>query len=101
VRRLQGFLQKMRKSKILAVSTSLTNTRWGKGIDNLIDKIKKIPNKKELMHFIFIEARVHFEQFSSKYLFSWDQRIKSEILIIKRLFLIRMRVIFFTIIINP
>ncbi|MBT5401801.1 hypothetical protein HOL24_14970 [bacterium] len=56
-------IKKMRKPKILAVSASLRNARWGKGIDNLIDKIKKIPNKEELMNFIFIEARVHFEQF--------------------------------------
>jgi multimeric flavodoxin WrbA len=53
----------MRNRKILAISASLRNARWGKGIDDLIKSIKSIKNKKELKDFILNEAKIHYQQF--------------------------------------
>lgn len=51
------------KPKILAVSASLRNARWGKGISNLLDSIRNIVTREELMTFISEEAYIHYQQF--------------------------------------
>ncbi|MDC0887969.1 NAD(P)H-dependent oxidoreductase [Porticoccus sp.] len=51
------------KPKIIALSASLRNARWGKGIGDLIEMIKTIKNKDELMDFAGQEAKVHLDQF--------------------------------------
>lgn len=53
----------MFNKKILAVSASLRNARWGKGVGNLISRIKEIKDERELFEFIGSEAKVHFDQF--------------------------------------
>lgn len=53
----------MSKPKIVALSASLRNARWGKGVVGLIEKIKSIKDEKELMGFIDHEAKLHLNQF--------------------------------------
>lgn len=51
------------KPKIVAVSASLRNARWGKGISNLLERIRGIATRDELMVFIGEEAYLHYQQF--------------------------------------
>ena len=53
----------MLKAKVIALSASLRNARWGKGTDNLIELIQTIPDKEKLFEFVGNEARVHYDQF--------------------------------------
>lgn len=49
--------------KVLAVSASLRNARWGKGVDKLLDLIRSIENEDELLRFVADEAQVHYKHF--------------------------------------
>lgn len=51
------------KPIILAVSASLRNARWGKGVEELLASIRLIPNEEELYGFLRCEAQIHFKQF--------------------------------------
>lgn len=53
----------MKKKKILALSASLRNARWGKGIENLILSIQGIETKDELNKFLDNEAQLHLKAF--------------------------------------
>jgi multimeric flavodoxin WrbA len=53
----------MKKRKMLAISASLRNARWGKGIVDLIESIKSIESKEELKQFLSSEAKIHYQQF--------------------------------------
>ncbi len=49
--------------KIVAVSASLRNARWGKGVKELIHRIRTIANQDELIEFVTQEGQVHYQQF--------------------------------------
>ncbi len=51
------------KPKIIALSASLRNGRWGKGITELLSTIRSIEDKTEFYDFIRNEGRVHYENF--------------------------------------
>lgn len=53
----------MTKPRILAVSASLRNARWGKGVGELLDTIREKKDRDELFDFIRDQARIHFQQF--------------------------------------
>ncbi len=54
---------KMSKPKILAVSASLRNARWGKGVGDLLDAIREQKDRDALFEFIHDQAKIHFQQF--------------------------------------
>lgn len=51
------------KPVILALSASLRNARWGMGVENLIESIRKIESEADLYGFVQQEAQIHFQQF--------------------------------------
>lgn len=51
------------KPKLLALSASLRNGRWGTGIISLIDKIKAIGNEEDLFEFLNHEGQIHLDHF--------------------------------------
>lgn len=51
------------KPKVLAVSASLRNARWGHGTRDLLASIKGIPDQKELVAYLDAQAKVHLDQF--------------------------------------
>lgn len=51
------------KTKILAISASLRNARWGRGVTDLLDRIRSFRNRDELAAYVGEEARVHLQQF--------------------------------------
>lgn len=53
----------MSKPRILALSASLRNARWGKGISKLLDQISTIEDRDTLHRFLADEAQIHFQQF--------------------------------------
>ncbi|MEO5377971.1 MAG: NAD(P)H-dependent oxidoreductase [Magnetococcus sp. DMHC-6] len=51
------------KPKILALSASLRNGRWADGVQNLLDEIRQLSDKNELLHFIEKQGQIHVEHF--------------------------------------
>jgi len=51
------------KPKILALNASLRNGRWGKGIEDLLQRISKFESTEAMFAYMKDEARVRFEQF--------------------------------------
>lgn len=51
------------KPKVLAVSASLRNARWGHGTRELLESIKGIDEENELVAYLDGQAKVHLEQF--------------------------------------
>ncbi len=51
------------KPKVVAVSASLRNARWGRGTQDLVDQIRRIENEADLFRFVTEQGRVHYQQF--------------------------------------
>jgi multimeric flavodoxin WrbA len=52
-----------KKRKLLGVAASLRNARWGAGNEELIERLKQIPNEKELMDYLTQESELHLSNF--------------------------------------
>jgi len=51
----------MNKKKILGIAASLRNSRWGAGSEELIEALKHINSKDELMGYLKKESELHIE----------------------------------------
>jgi multimeric flavodoxin WrbA len=51
------------KPKIIALSASLRNARWGTGTSQLLDELKVIETKENLLEYVRSQAALHLEQF--------------------------------------
>ena len=51
------------KPKIIGIAASLRNARWGTGNEQLINSLKGIDNKDELLEFLSSESELHLENF--------------------------------------
>ncbi len=49
--------------KIVAVSASLRNARWGSGVEDLIQHLSSIADQDTLIRFLEEEAQIHYQQF--------------------------------------
>lgn len=52
-----------RKPKILGIAASLRNARWGGGNQTLIDSLKTIATRDELIEFLAEQSELHLENF--------------------------------------
>jgi len=51
------------KPKIVALTASLRNGRWGQGIEELLKDIRMLKNEKDLFHYVRKEGKIRFDQF--------------------------------------
>ena len=51
------------KAKLLGIAASLRNARWGIGNQKLIDSLKDISSKDELINFLARQSELHLENF--------------------------------------
>ena len=51
------------RPKILALGASLRNGRWGRGLDELVQRIMQFKSQNELFDFLVAEAKIRFNQF--------------------------------------
>ena len=52
-----------RKPKVVAVSASLRSARRGKGVLDLLDQLRRIPNEEAFFEYVTAEAQIHYQQF--------------------------------------
>ena len=51
------------RPRVLAVSASLRSARRGRGVDDLLAKLKELPDEEAFFGFVSAEAEVHYQQF--------------------------------------
>jgi multimeric flavodoxin WrbA len=55
--------EKMGSGKILGIAASLRNARWGAGNRKLVDKLRAIESKEELVAYLSNESKMHIENY--------------------------------------
>ncbi len=53
----------MKSQKILGIAASLRNARWGAGKLSLVDKLRAIESKEELVAYLASESQLHIENY--------------------------------------
>lgn len=53
----------MKKLKILGIAASLRNARWGAGNRSLIDRLKSLETKEDLIAYLASESHLHIENY--------------------------------------
>src|ERR1700733_12061392 len=52
-----------RKPKVVALSASLRSARRGKGIQDFLEQLRRIPNEEAFFEYVASEAQIHYQQF--------------------------------------